>query len=59
MVDVVQPSGRVADAVAVVVGLACVTGQTVVPMAMTEVTVRAGQLVTVGAHDVMVDVTVV
>ncbi len=55
----VQPSGRVADAVAVVVGLACVTGQTVVPMAMTEVTVRAGQLVTVGAHDVMVEVTVV
>jgi hypothetical protein len=56
MVDVVQPAGSVADAE--VVGLAAVTGHTVVPMAMTEVTVRAGQLVTVGAHDVMVDVTV-
>lgn len=30
------------------------TGQTVVPTEMTDVTVRAGQLVTVGAHEVMV-----
>lgn len=56
----VQPSGSVAEAVAVGVAVAAdVTGQTVVPMAMTDVTVRAGHLVTVGAHDVMVDVTVV
>ncbi len=53
--EVVQPSGRVAETVAVGVG---VTGQTVVPMAMTEVTVRAGHLVTDGAHEVMVEVTV-
>lgn len=68
MVEMVQPEGRVALAdeagdadereeppvgLAVAV-LASVTGQTVVPMAMTEVTVRAGQLVTDAAHEVMV-----
>jgi hypothetical protein len=61
MVDTVQPEGRVV--VVVLVGLALVvasvTGQTVVLMAMTDVTVRAGQLVTVGAHEVMVKVEVV
>ena len=54
----VQPSGSEADTVAEAVAVG-VTGQTVVPMAMTDVTVRAGHLVTDGAHDVMVDVTVV
>jgi hypothetical protein len=63
MVETVQPEGRVADeerepvglAVPVAVAvLASVTGQTVVPMAMTDVTVRAGQLVTVAGHEVMV-----
>jgi hypothetical protein len=36
-----------------------VTGQTVVLIAMTEVTVRAGQSVTVTGHEVMVEVRVV
>ncbi len=58
MVDVVQSSGKVVED-AVVVGLAWVTGQTVVLTAMTEVTTRAGHLVSSGAHDVMVEVTVV
>jgi hypothetical protein len=67
MVETVQPEGRVAEAETVPVGLgvpvglpvASVTGQTVVLTAMTEVTVRAGQLVTVAGQDVMVEVMVV
>lgn len=55
----VQPSGSEVICVAGGVEVASVTGQTVVPMATTEVMVRAGQFVTVGAHDVMVDVKVV
>lgn len=44
----------------VVVGWGCsVTGQTVVPMAMTEVTTSNGQSVTVGPHDETVSVVVV
>ena len=38
--------------------VAVVTGQTVVPIATTEVTTRPGQLVTVGGHWVMVEVLV-
>lgn len=38
--------------------VAGVTGQTVVPIAMTEVMTRPGQLVTVGAQEVMVKVLV-